>query len=156
VADLKDLAEGAAAKAAGKQLGDAITKSAKRALDDLTLSPEEKAKRDEEAKSARKKTLIKWGVIGVVGVIAVLSLMSVLASLWMYALGLLVVGGLGAGAYFYLKPKVKALRAKATARLAAKSEADAAAAKEKAIVDAAAAKQQKLEDELAALKRKAQ
>lgn len=152
MAELKDLAEGAAANAAGRQLGD----MAKRALDDLTLSPEEKAKRAEEEKSTRKKTLIKWGVIGVIGVIAILSLMSVLASLWMYALGLLVVGGLGAGAYFYLKPKVKALRAKAAARLAAKSEADAAAAKEKAIVDAAAAKQKKLEDELAALKRKAQ
>jgi hypothetical protein len=152
VAELKDLAEGAAAKAAGKQLGD----MAKRALDDLTLSPEEKAKRAEEEKGARKKTLIKWGVIGVVGIVAILSLMSVLASLWMYALGLLVVGGIGAGAYFYLKPKVKALRAKAAARLAAKSEADAAAAKEQAIVDAAAAKKKKLEDDLAALKRKAQ
>ncbi len=152
MAELKDLAEGVAAKAAGKQLGD----MAKRALDDLTLSPEEKAKRAEEAKGARKRALIKWGVIGVVGVVAILSLMSVLASLWMYALGLLVVGGLGAGAYFYLKPKVKALRAKATARLAAKSEADAVVAKEKAIVDAAAAKHKKLEDDLAALKRKAQ
>ena len=148
MADLKDLSSQAAVSA-GKDM-------AKRALEDLTLSPEEKAKRDEERAGARKRTLIKWGAIGVVGVLALVSLVGALASLWYYALGLLVVGGLGAGAYFYAKPKVRALREKAQARLAARSAAEEQEARERAVRDAAAAKQKKLEDELAALKRKAQ
>ena len=152
MADLKDLAEGAsqrAALSAGKEM-------AKRALEDLTMTAEEKAERDEQTKSARKKTLVKVVAVGVVGVVAVLSLMSVLASLWMYALGLLVVGGLGAGAYFYAKPKLKALKAKAAARLSERNAASEAEARELAAKNAVTAKQQRLEDELAALKKKAQ
>lgn len=152
MADLKDLAEGAsqrAALAAGKEM-------AKRALEDLTLTDEERATRDEEKKAARKMTMVKVVAVGVVGVIAVLALMSVLAKLWLYALGLLIVGGIGAAGYFYVKPKLKALKAKATARLQERNAASEAEAREKAARDAVTAKQTKLEDELAALKKKAQ
>ena len=156
--DLKDLVDGASSKAAlaaGKEL-------AKRALDDLTLSDEERAAGDEVKSGDRKKALLKYGVIGVLGVVLVLSLMSVLAKLWVYALGLLVVAGVGGAGYLYVKPKVKALQAKASARLHAKSDAAAKVAVEQALLaaeqaklDAVAAKKQKLEDELMALKRKA-
>jgi hypothetical protein len=151
MADLKDLAGDAsqrAALAAGTQM-------AKRALEDLTLTAEEKAQRDDERKKRRNQALLKYGIVGVVGIVAVFSLMSALASLWMYALGLLVVFGLGAGAYFYAKPKVLALKARAAARLAERNVAQEAADQERAARDAVTAKQQKLEDELAALKKKA-
>jgi len=151
VSDLKNIADSVGAKAAlnaGKDI-------AKRAIEDLTLSDEEKQQRADERAAGRKKTLIKYGVIGVGGIVLVLSLISVLSQLWMYALGLLVVAGIGAGGYFYLRPKVRALKARATAKLTAKRDADAVVAKERAVVDAAAAKKQKLEDELAALKKRA-
>lgn len=140
MADLKT----EAALAAGKDM-------AKRALDQLTMSDEEK----EEKKGDRKKTLIKYGAIGLFGLVLVLSLMSVLAKFWVYAFGLLVVAGVGAGGYFYLRPKVRALKDKATARLNAGKAEREAEAQEKAVVDAAAAKQKKLEDELEALRKKA-
>lgn len=161
MADLKDVLNGAeaagqrAALAAGKEM-------ARRALEDIGLSAEEKAAREEERQAARKKALLKWGVVGVVGVVLVLSLMSVLAKLWMYGLGLLVVAGVGALGYFALKPKIAALKQRVTARLEAKKRAEEAerlrleaAAREKAAADALAAKQKKLEDDLAALKKKA-
>jgi hypothetical protein len=162
MADLKDLAGSAVEGASQKAVLSAGKEMARRALEDMTLSPEEKQKRDEERASARKKTLVKWGVIGVGGVVLVLSLMSVLAKLWVYALGLLVVAGIGAAGYFTLKPKIAALKQRATARLEAKKRAEdeakaleAAEAHKKAVADAARAKQQKLEDELLALKKKA-
>lgn len=148
-ADLAESASQRAALASGKEM-------AKRALEDLTLTPEEKAEREAGRKKGRVKTLVKVVAVGVVGVVAVLSLMSVLASLWMYALGLLVVGGLGAGAYFYVKPKLLALKAKAAARLSERTSASEAEARAQAVVDTAAAKHKKLDDELAALKKKAQ
>src|SRR5436305_4697932 len=125
-----------AALSAGKAL-------AKQALDDLTSTDEEKA----EKKSSRKKTLIKYGVIGVVGIVAILALMSVLAKLWVYALGLLVVAGIGAGGYFYAKPKVRALKERATAKSRARKELEDTNAREQAVVDAKGAKEKKLEDE---------
>jgi hypothetical protein len=99
---------------------------AKRAFEDLAKSDEgesdePKAKRDEERVSSRKRTLIKVGLVGVLGVVAVLSLVSVLSQLWMYALGFLVLLGVGAGGYFYLKPKARALKERAAARLTARN-----------------------------------
>lgn len=156
--DLKGLAEEAshkAALAAGKDM-------ARRALEDLTLSAEEKQRREQERTRARQKTLLKLVAVGAVGLVVVLSVMSLLAKLWMFAIGALVVAGVGAGAYFALKPRLAAWRSRATARLEQKKRAQEAeqlrleaAAQEKARVDAERARQQKLEDELAALKRKA-
>ena len=133
-----------AALSAGKAL-------AKQAIDDLTSTDEEKS----EKAANRKKTLIKYGVIGVVGIVAILALMSVLAKLWMYALGLLVVGGIGAAGYFYTKPKLRALKERATAKSRARKELEEAQSREQALVDAKVAKEKKLEDELAALKKRA-
>ena len=154
MADLKSLTDASDDAATGAALA-AGNRLAKRALEDLTLTPEEKQQRDAAAKSQRTKTLVKIGVVGVVGVVAVLSLMSVLASLWMYALALLVLGGVGAGGYFYLKPKLKALKQKAVARLSERNAASDEQDKAQAARALVSAKQQKLEDELAALKAKA-
>ena len=147
---------GDAALAAGKAM-------AKRALDDLTLSPEQKQQRAHEDEAKRRSRKIKIILGGVIGIVAVLSLMSVLAALWKYAVGLLLVLGIGGAGWLFDKPKLAALKARATARLEAKkaderaaSEAEAKAKAEAAAADAARAKQQKLEDELAALKQKAQ
>jgi Flp pilus assembly protein TadB len=157
MADLKSLAEGAtqkAALAAGKEM-------ARRAIDDLTLSPEEKQKRDEEAAAARKKSLLKYGVIGVIGVVAVLSVMSLLAKLWMYAIGFLVVAGIGGAGYLALKPKIEALKQRALAGREARRKAEeerkqleAAQAAALAAERAKLEKEKKLEDELLALKKK--
>ncbi|MBI1945197.1 MAG: hypothetical protein HYS27_05850 [Deltaproteobacteria bacterium] len=147
---------GDAALAAGKAM-------AKRALDDLTLSPEEKQQREQQDQAKSRSRKIKLILGGVIAVVAVLSLMSVLAALWKYAIGLLLVLGVGGAGWLFAKPKLKALKARATARLEARkieeraaAELEAKAAAEKAAADAVKAKQQKLEDELQALKQKAQ
>ena len=121
----------------------------------LQTGSEEKRARAAERSGALKKNLIKYGIIGVVGVVMLLSLAIALSHLWAYAIGLLIVGGIGAGGYFYLKPKVIALKERTTARLTAKKTEQAAVDKEQAAKNAVAAKQQKLEDELAALRKKA-
>ncbi len=147
---------GEAALAAGKAM-------AKRALDDLTQSPEEREQRAEQDEAKRRSRKIKLILGGVVAVVAVLSLMSVLAALWKYAIGILLVLGVGGAGWLFAKPKLAALKQRATARLEASraeeraaAEQAAKAAAEKAAADAVKAKQQKLEDELAALKQKAQ
>lgn len=147
---------GDAALAAGKAM-------AKRALDDLTQSPEEKQQRAQEDEAKRRSRKIKLILGGVIAVVAVLSLMSVLAALWKYAIGLLLVLGIGGAGWLFAKPRLLALKARATARLEARkaeeraaTEAEARVAAEKAAADAVRAKEQKLEDELQALKQKAQ
>lgn len=165
--ELDDVAAKVSAKVSAKLGGDAALAAGKamaqRALDDLTLSPEEKARRAEEDAKKRRNLKIKLVLGGVVGLVVVLSAMSVLAALWKYALGLLLVFGIGGAGYLFAKPKLAALKQKATARLQARQAEERAAAEEqakvdaaKAAADAAQAKKQKLEDELAALKQKAQ
>ena len=145
--DLKDLSD-SAALAAGKSL-------VKQKLEELTMSDEEKQARSEERAASRKKTLIKWGAIGVGVLVLFASLVAALASIWPYVIGLAVVGGLGAGAYFYVKPKLlrakDAVKAKLTSGPSSEPELEAP----KVVVDPATAKKQRLEEELAALKRKA-
>lgn len=167
MADIDDVAARVSAKLGANLGGDAALAAgkamAKRALDDLTASPEERAQR--EADDAKKKRNLKLKLVlgGVIGVVVVLSAMSVLAALWKYAIALLLVTGVAGGGYFFAKPKLLALKQKATARLEAKKLEERAAAEEqakvaaaKAAADAVVAKKQKLEDELAALKQKAQ
>ncbi len=161
--DIDDLTGKVGAKLGGEAALAAGKAMAKRALDDLTLSPEEKERRAKEDEGKRRSRKVKLILGGVVAVVAVLSLMSVLAALWKYAVGLLLVLGLGGAGWLVAKPKLQALKARATARLEARraderaaDEAAAKASAEQAAADAARAKHQKLEDELAALKQKAQ
>ena len=70
---------------------------------------------------------------------------------------------MGGGAFLIVRPKLAALKARATARLVARQQAEAAARaadeaehRKQAEAAAAAAAQKKLDDELSALKRRAQ
>ena len=167
MADIDDAVAKVSAKVGARLGGDAALSAGKamaqRALDDLTLTPEEKARREAESARKRRNLKIKLAIGGVVGVVVLLSAMSVLAALWKYALLLLFVAGVGGAGYWFARPKIAALKQKATARLEARkleeratAEAEARVAAEKAAADAAAKKKQKLEDDLAALKQKAQ
>jgi hypothetical protein len=122
-------------------------------IDDLTLSPEEKARRAAEDEAASRLRMVKL-ILGGVGVLVVgVVIMRLLARLWLWGIALLIVGGVAAAAWFAFKPQLEAFKAK---RLAARAEADAArtaAAREAAARKAEADAKQKLEDELARLKK---
>jgi uncharacterized protein HemX len=145
---------------AALEAGKSIVKGA---VGELLLSPEEKAKQSEEKKKKRRTLYIKLGAGAVVALLAVVTVVGLLANLWKYAAGALVLGGVGTAGYFYLRPKVRALRAKATARLEARRAAERAeeekrlaAERERLALEAEQKKKQALEDQLEALRKKAQ
>lgn len=124
-----------------------------KAVDDLTLSPEEKARRAAEDEAASRLRLVKLILGGVAVLVVGVVVMRLLARLWLWGIALLIVGGVAAAAWFAFKPQLEAFKAK---RLAARAEADAArtaAAREAAARKAEADAKQKLEDELARLKK---
>lgn len=133
-----------------KEAGRALVK---KTIDDLTLSSEEKAHRDAEDEAASRLRMVKL-ILGGVGVLVVgIVIMRLLARLWLWGIGLVILGGVGAAAWFAFKPRLEAFKAK---RLAARAEAEAArgaAAREAAARKAEADAKQKLEDELARLKK---
>lgn len=168
MADFKKLADEAAAKAALASVKDA----ARRAIEDLTTTDEERALREaERAKEARVRKW-KWIAGAVVGVLAFFAILSILAKLWVWVVGLALLAALAYAIYFYVRPKVTAVKVRVVERLeesraeeaeqqasedaerraaeAAKANARAAEA-EKA---AAIAREQAIDDELAALKAK--
>jgi uncharacterized protein HemX len=153
-ANLASQAKGDAALALGAA-------AAKRALEDLTLSPEEKEKKRQEEEAASRAFKVKLALGGVGALLVLLAVLSVLAALWRYAIMLIVVLGLGGVAYWLVKPKVDAVRARlaagrqaqAAARETQEREARALAAQRQVALDAAE-KQRKLEEQLAALKAK--
>jgi hypothetical protein len=166
LSDLEDagrkLAESATQKvalSAGKDL-------ARRALDDLTLSPEQKAARDQQAARTTKKRLV-LGVVAVTAVAVVgIGLLQLLASLWLWAIGFVVVAGVLGVVALLVKPRIDAIvarvrgahaertaRALAAARQKEQQQAEAEAHAREQAAKAQAA--QKLEDELARLKRQA-
>jgi hypothetical protein len=117
-------------------------------IDDLTLSPEEKARRAAEDEAASRMRMVKL-ILGGVGILVVgVVIMRLLARLWLWGIALVVVGGVAAAAWFAFKPQLEAFKAK---RLAARAEA--AAARDAAARKAEADAKQKLEDELARLKK---
>lgn len=163
MADIDDVAAKVGAKLSGDAALAAGKAMAKRALDDLTLTPEQKREREAADADRRRNLKIKLAIGGVACVVLGLAAMSVLAALWKYAIVLLLAAGVGGAGYLFAKPKLAALKHKATARLEARkaeeratAEQAAKAAADQAAADAVAAKQQKLEDELASLKQKAQ
>jgi hypothetical protein len=135
---------------------------ARRALEDLTLPPEEKQRRDVERAGATRKRNIKL-VLGLTAVVVVgIGVMTLLARLWFYAMALAVVGGVGFAGYLAVRPRVLELRAaRERKQLAAAQEAQREATERhakdaaQAAADAKLAEARKLEDQLAALKKKA-
>lgn len=155
MADFKKLADEAAAKAALER----VKGAARRALDDLTLTDEEKALRAAEQEKESRIRKWKWIAGGVVAVLVFLAVMSILAKLWAWFVGLAILAGIAYAIYFYLRPKVKAVQVRAVAQIEAhraeEEQADAAAEAERtreAERAAKAAREQAIDDELAALK----
>lgn len=136
-----------------KLVADAAKNMARSAIEDLTLSEEEKKAKEEQSASDRKKLLIKV-ILGVtVGVVAVITLMNIFAKLWAYLVVLVVLAGVGGAGYLYFKPKLKAWNDKRLAGSRAEAEERA---KQEAIESAEKQKQlaaKKLEDDLARLKK---
>jgi len=125
----------------------------KKTIEDLTLSPEEKARRAAEDEAASRLRMVKLILGGVFVLVVGVVIMRLLARLWLWGIALLIVGGVGAAAWFAFKPQLEAWKAK---RLAARAEAEAArtaADREAAARKAEADAKQKLEDELARLKK---
>lgn len=81
---------------------------AKRALEDFTLTDEERAARDAERERETKLGRYKWIAIGIGGLLVVISLFFLLAKLWVYVLLLAVLGAIGFGVYHYVRPRVSA------------------------------------------------
>jgi len=107
-----------------------------------------------KVEGASTTTKLKWiGAAVGVGVVAIVAV-NIIASLWLYAVGALVLGGVGLAGYLVVKPKVTALKAQAEQKLLAGKREREAEEAQRAATDAAAAKAKKLEDELAALKAK--
>jgi hypothetical protein len=135
---------------------------AQRALDELTLTADERAAKAAAAARQRKKTLVLVVIGATVAGVAGIALFNLIAHLWLYAIGLVVVAGaLGIGA-LVMKPRIDAVRARLLAGRAARTaaaEAEAARADaERARTQAEHAKQQAaahLESELERLKRSA-
>lgn len=124
----------------------------KKAVDDLTLSPEEKAQRAAKDETASRLRLVKLILGGVAVLVTGIVLMRLMARLWMLGIGVVIVGGVGAAAYLVMKPKLEALKQR---RLAARAEEEAARTagdRARAEEDAKTAAQKKLEDDLARLK----
>lgn len=125
----------------------------KKAVDDLMRSPEEKAHDAAQDEAAARLRMVKL-ILGGVGVVVVgIVVMRLLMRLWLWGIAIAIVGGLGAAAWFTVKPQLQAWKAK---RLAAWTQAEAARterAREDAEREAAAAAKRTLDDELARLKK---
>jgi hypothetical protein len=132
------------------------------ALERLTLSDDEKAARAAARARATKKKLLIAIVVATVGLVGAIVLLQWLASLWMWAVGAVVVAGALGVTALVLKPRIDALRRRLDERRAAKAAAqasvEAAERQRQALVAAEQAKaqaQKKLDDDLARLKAKA-
>ncbi len=165
MSEIDDLARKASARAAlsaGKN-------AARKAIEDLTLSDEERAARDEAETKAAKARRWKYLAIGIVGLFLLIGIVGMLASLWKYFLGLALLAVLGGYVYWRLRPLLSARKVRVaeqvertrvvdeSRQLEAERKAEAVAAERAAIAAerAALAKEQAIEDELAALKAKA-
>lgn len=142
---------------AGKAM---LDKTVKGVIDDLTLSPEEKAKRAADDEAGSKTRLVKV-VLGVTAaLVAGIVILKVLAAVWMYGIALIVLAGLGTAGYLVARPKLEAMKQQrleaATQRELERTADDRAKAADEAkaaVERSKAAAAQKLEDDLARLKR---
>jgi hypothetical protein len=126
---------------------------AKKAIDDLTLSPQERAARDADAAAARSKQIVKVVIGGVVALIVVVVGLRLAFALWKLFLLVGIVGAVGAGVWFTFKPQLTAWQQRRLAEQNARELQRTAASRAHAEAHAARAAQQKLDDDLARLKR---
>jgi hypothetical protein len=147
------------AQAKERLIKDAGKAMVKGMVDDLTLSPEERAAKDAADEGERRSRMIKI-ILAITGaIVAGIVVMKVLAAVWMYGIALVVLLGLGGVGYLAARPKIEAFK---TQRLEKKAAAElertaasrrAAELQAKADAEAAvAAAKKKLEDDLARLK----
>ena len=106
MADPKDLKRELTTKA----LLDAGRDAAKRAIEDFTLSDDEKAAREAERAAEAKRRRWKWIAIGVGALVLVISLIFLLAQIWMWILGIAVVAAIAVAIYYYAQRKWRAMR----------------------------------------------
>ncbi len=147
--DLKGELTGRALLAAGKD-------AAKRAIEDFTLSDEEKAQRDAERAAEAKRRRWKWIAIGVAGLVLLISLIFLLAQIWMWILGIALLAGAGVAIYYFARRKWRALREPAVAqapKALPEPEAPRRVSEPPPVIDRDAREKQ-IDDELAALKAK--
>jgi outer membrane biosynthesis protein TonB len=174
-----------AARAGAKAMLDAGKDAAKRLYEDITLTDEEKERRETERVAAKKKKRTKWLVYLVGGVIGFLCLLMLLAKIWPYVLGLAIVAGLAWWGYRKVfggskekddekaeadeKPKTAKRIAAPAPKLRVETPPPDAEPEPEAVAETMAARKAKaaereraafereraLDDELAALKRKA-
>ena len=141
------------AKSKQKLVNEAGRALVQKAVNDLTLSPEEKASRAADDEAASRLRMVKVVLGGVFVLVVFIVIMRLLARLWLWGIGLLILGGVGAATWFALKPQLEAWKAKRlvarTVAEAARTAADREAKNRKAEAEA----RQKLDDELARLKR---
>ena len=137
--------------------------AAKRLYEDLTLSDEEKARREVERAAARRKW--KWKLIAgaVVAIVVVITLMALLAKFWLWLVGLAILAVLGLAAYFYVRPKLSGVKVRevqpapspAALPEAVADDTEARESAARAAREQTAARERQIDDELAALKAKA-
>ncbi len=132
-----------------EQAGKAMVKNA---IDDLTLSPEQKAARDAENEKTNRMRLVKIILAVMAVVVGGVVLMKLMAQLWLYAIGFVVVAGLAGAGYLVGKPKLAALKQARLAAAAAREEERTRDEREQAAANKVKAEKQKLEDDLARLK----
>ena len=168
-----------AARLGAEAMIDAGKDAARKLYDDLTLSDEEKAKREAERAAAAKRRKWKWIAIGVGVLLAFVMVMMLLAKIGPYVLGFAVLAILGYLGYRRLRRATQTTKTPADeasdadekaetdaekrppARIAVPREkvriddAETLAARAAASAAAKAESERKIDEELAELKRKA-
>ncbi len=84
-----------AARRGAEAMFEAGKDAARKLYDDVTLTDEEKKRREAARLLARKRKRQKWIAIAIAAVVALFVVMALVASYWPYILGLALLGGLG-------------------------------------------------------------
>jgi hypothetical protein len=147
--DLKGELTTRALLAAGKD-------AAKRAIEDFTLTDEEKAARDAERALEAKRRRWKWIAIAVGSLILMLAIVFLIAKIWMWVLGLALVAAAGVAIYYFAQRKWRAMRepvVKVLPKELPKTQAERRVSEPPPVIDHDAREKQ-IDAELAALKAK--
>jgi Flp pilus assembly protein TadB len=141
----------------------AVKNAAARAVEDLTLSDEEKARRELERARAARIRRWKWIAIAVAALMMVIAVVALLAKLWLWMIGLALVVAFAAVGYVLVKRRFSASKRRALPATSTpivvheeqpvRAERDIEQERRDAAA-AAAAREKLIDEELAALKAK--